>query len=126
MNILLDTNFLIYCAKQKIDYLREIERLFPKYEVIVPSSVIGELESLLRREKGKSAATIKLVLALIENSVKKGNLKEIKTENHIADEALVEFDKKDNIIATVDKELKERFKNAKILTIRQKRYLFLN
>ncbi len=126
MDIFLDTNFLIYCAKQKLDFAREIERIFPKSRLFLLSSVRDELRSLLKTEKGRSKETVELALQIVDNLKSKGIISEKKSESDSADDALVGFDNVNSIIATMDKELKERFKNAKILTIRQKRYLFLS
>jgi len=126
MDIFLDTNFLIYCAKQKLDFAREIERIFPKSRLFLLSSVRDELRSLFKTEKGRSKETVELALQIVDNLKSKGIISEKKSESDSADDALAGFDNVNSIIATMDKELKERFKNAKILTIRQKRYLFLS
>lgn len=126
MNIIPDTNFLIYCAKQKIDFVSEIERIFPKYRIILLNVVAEELKNLSKTEKGRTRETVELALQLLDNLKDKKLIIEKKLKFENADVALLEFDKAGNVIATLDKELKERFKNAKILTIRQKRYLFLS
>ena len=52
VKIILDTNFLVYSAKQKIDYLREIFNLISeKKEIIVLSSVVSELENLATKSR---------------------------------------------------------------------------
>jgi rRNA-processing protein FCF1 len=126
MDIFLDTNFLVYCAKQKLDFTREIERIFPKSRLFLLSSVKDELKNLLKTEKGRSKETVELALQIVDNLKSRKLITEKKSEGDNADDALVGFDNANSIIATMDKELKERFKNAKILTIRQKRYLFLS
>jgi len=126
MDIFLDTNFLVYCAKQKLDFTREIERIFPKSRLFLLSQVRDELRSLQKTEKGRSKETVELALQIVDNLKSKGAISEKKIESDSADDALAGFDNVNSIIATMDKELKERFKNAKILTIRQKRYLFLS
>ena len=126
MDIFLDTNFLVYCAKQKLDFTREIERIFPKSRLFLLSQVRDELRSLQKTEKGRSKETVELALQIVDNLNSKGAISEKKIESDSADDALAGFDNVNSIIATMDKELKERFKNAKILTIRQKRYLFLS
>ena len=45
--IILDTNFLIYCVKYKIDFFSEIDRICNfNYKLSVLSSTIDELNSL--------------------------------------------------------------------------------
>lgn len=47
MKIILDTNFLIYCAKNKFDYVEEIGNLINEgFELVVPMQVVNELEKL--------------------------------------------------------------------------------
>lgn len=51
MKIILDTNFLVYCAKNKIDYVEEISNLLNgNYELVVPKQVIEELEKIKNKK----------------------------------------------------------------------------
>lgn len=126
MKIFLDTNFLVYCAKQKIDYLREIENLaIEKREIIVLSSVIKELCLLsekAKKKKDKDAAL--LAVKILEAQKKKNEIKILETKEN-PDDALAGFSEKEKIaVATLDAGLKERIRNkAEILTIRQKRHI---
>ena len=83
MRVILDTNFLIYCAKNKLDYAEEISNLLNEdYELVLPLQVFRELE-LLRDDKkkkvsGKDKRAIDLALQLLGvNNVKKIKVKEI-------------------------------------------------
>lgn len=129
IKIVLDTNFLIYCAKQKIDYVEKINNLISsRHKLIVLSSVIEELKNIAektKKQKNKEAAA--LAVKIIENYVKKKKIYILKTEKN-ADEAITNLVKKDKeiIVATQDKELKEKLaREARILTIRQGKYLSL-
>jgi rRNA-processing protein FCF1 len=126
MNILPDTNFLIYCAKQKIDFIREFERLFHTFRVYIIDAVYYELKNLSEKEKGKDKQYARLSIEIVKRLLEKGVILSSKSDLGEADDILLSFDNKENVIATSDKALKERFKNAQILTIRQKRYLFLS
>ena len=43
MKVILDTNFLIYCAKEKRDYFEAIQNMLNEnYELVVPEQVIRE------------------------------------------------------------------------------------
>jgi len=108
-SIILDTNFLIYCAEYKIDFFTEIERLcdFP-YKLYILSRSIEELELL----KPKKLNIIKLFLKKIDV---------IQSKIHYVDDELAELSE-NAIIATQDKILKKRLK-GKIIVIRQKKYL---
>ena len=116
MKILLDTNFLVYCAKQKIDYAEEIINL-TKGEIVVLSSVVEELEKLrekARKARDKEAA--KFALELLNHN----KIKIIKTEEKSADKAITETANRGDVVATLDRGLKSRLKGkARILSIRK-------
>lgn len=123
--IALDTNFLLYCTKQKIDLMLELERLCSfAYQLVVPQQVILELEKIIKFSKGKEKAVAELTLQMLNKLASDGKIsvKRIKAEN--ADYALIKLDKKDCIIATLDKELMKKLKNAKLLGIKQFKYLY--
>ena len=117
MKILLDTNFLVYCAKQKIDYVEEIESLIGSSNLVVLSSVASELDKLAEKAgkaRDKDAAMLALEL------LKYNKVKIIKTKEKSADKAIIETANKEDVVATMDKELKNRLKGkARILTIRK-------
>lgn len=113
MKVILDTDFIINCLKYKIDVLAELSRIMDQpYEVCILDQTISEL-------KGKPLE--KLALAFIKS------LKVIETKKDKPVDELV-FEQKDIIVATQDKELKEKLKKAKIpiIFIRQKSYLKLS
>ena len=52
MKVILDTNFLIYCAKEKLDYIEKINNLLNEgFNLVVPEQVIGELKRLKIKAK---------------------------------------------------------------------------
>ncbi|MEK6856671.1 MAG: hypothetical protein AABX49_01510 [Nanoarchaeota archaeon] len=111
MRIILDTNFLIDCAKLKIDYQEQLKH----HELFVLDAIIGELEKLIKQKKAKHA---KLALQILRHK----GIKVIKTEKKLdVDSLLAEL--KNYAIATADKELKKRLMNKKIFVIRQKKYI---
>jgi len=128
MKIILDTNFLVYCVKQKIDYLYEIDNLaIEKPTLIVLSSVIDELERLKEEVKKRSDRdAFSLALSMLQNYVKKKKIKILRTDEE-ADRAILNLSEKDKIIvATADKELKKALKGkAKLLVIRGRKKLEL-
>lgn len=124
MIIVLDTNFIVCCAKQKIDFINEIERICNfEYNLIVPEQVIEEFKklSLSKRTRDREAALV--ALYLVEKYEKEGKIKIKKVEAEEADSAILKFDKKDSIIATLDKVLKQKIRNARVITIRQSKHL---
>jgi rRNA-processing protein FCF1 len=109
MKIILDTNFLIYCAKEKLDYVEEIRDLINEgFELVVPMQVIDELEKLkndrLKKVSGKDKSAIDLALQLLEiNKVKK-----VRVEGKSVDAGIIKLaaEDKKNIVCTLDREMR--------------------
>ncbi len=124
MKILLDTNFILTCVKQKIDFPSRTNKIVDqKIEWIVPQDVLNELD-ILKDRKGmrlpdRDAARLSSEIVknlnpqIIDLPGKNPNV-DIKIVNYIVD--------KDIVLATLDKNLKNRINN-KILTVRGKKSL---
>lgn len=129
MKILLDTNFLVYSAKQRVDYLREIFNLISeKKEIIVLSSVVSELENLATKSrKLKNRASAELALKMLKNHINNKKI-EIQKSDDKADYAIKEISKKEKnvILATADRKLKSEVKGkVRILSIKKSKHLEL-
>lgn len=109
--IVFDTSFLLTAIKFKIDIFNELRRICDfKFRLAIIDKTLDELKN--KKEE-------KLILNLIKN------INIIKTKkNKNVDNLILNLDK-DYIIATQDKELKDKLKEQKkgIITIRQKKYL---
>lgn len=109
MKVILDTNFLIYCAKNKLDYVEEIGNLINAgFELVVPMQVIEELKMLKndkwKKVSGKDKMAIDLALQLLDaNKVKK-----VKVSGKNVDEGIVNLANEDkkNIVCTLDREMR--------------------
>lgn len=120
MKIILDTNFLIYCAKNKLDYKEEISNLLGrKCELVVPVQVVNELKRL--REKAKKLRdreACDLALQLLKaNKIKIARIKAKNADNAILNSAK---GKKGNIVATLDRGMRKKLGRV-ILISRGKR-----
>jgi len=107
MKIILDTNFLIYCAENKIDYKSEIDRLVKEgHNLIVPMQVIEELKELSEKaHKFSDKSASKLALKLLE--VNEVNV--ISAIGNYADKAILDLVKKEGgIVATIDDVLRKK------------------
>ena len=128
MKIILDTNFLIYCAKNKLDYAEDISNLVnDKYELVVPMQVIDELNKLRnarwKKVSGKDKSAIDLALQLLDfNKVKR-----IKVEGKSVDEGIINLSResKKNVVCTLDREMRKKLprvilinKNKKLIITR--------
>jgi len=126
MKILIDTNFAITCAKNKIDFPSVANDIIDeKIEWLVPQDVLNELGNIKdktgTKEKDKKAAKLSFEVLqdlspeIINLPGKNPNV-DIKIVNYIIDKEIV--------LATLDKNLKSRV-NKKILTVRGKNNLEL-
>ncbi len=106
MKIILDTNFLIYCAKEKLDYVEAIGDLINEgYDLVVPLQVVEELERLkVKTKKGKDKVACDLALQLLE----KNKIKKVRVEGKTVDDGIINLSKEDkkNITATLDREMR--------------------
>lgn len=105
---LLDTNFILTCIRQKIDFFEEVK--FMGFEIVIPREVIEEIK------KKKAETALKLIE---KSSFKKINLRTKNVDNGIIKYAA---ENPEVIIATLDREIKNKTKNKK-LVIRDKKTL---
>ena len=110
--VLLDTNFIISCARQKIDFLHEIPLM--GLEILIPKQVFDELKQL---SKSKEGANIREDADLALKLLNRNKFTLMKLRRNNVDAGIVEFanDNKDVIIATLDKELKNKIQNKKMV-----------
>ena len=125
MKILLDTNFVLSCVKQGIDFGSLADKIFSEpIEWIVPQEVLDELGNLKDKvgmkvvDKRAAELSFEILRGLGAEIVELGR-------NPNVDIAIVKYIMgKDIVLATLDRDLKGRVDN-KILTIRGKRNLEL-
>ena len=124
MRVLLDTNFILSCTKQKIDFEDLAEHIFDeKIEWIVPREVLEELEKISKRkgERTRDKESAKISMEIISHL----NPLIIELNSKNVDDGIVSYlNKNPCVLATLDKELKKRT-SCRILTIRLKKYLEL-
>jgi|TARA_B100001971_G_C17962381_1_gene418117 rRNA-processing protein FCF1 len=124
MEILLDTNFIITCAKQGINFDAFVNGITSEeVKWIVPKEVLAELRGLRSGNKirKKELEAIDVGIKVIQ----KMNVKVLKIsdKNTDVDTKIVNYIKdKPIVLATLDKLLKARVKN-RILTIRGRKKL---
>ena len=122
--IILDTDFLVFCAEHKIDYVTELNRVcdFP-FTIVVLDKTLHELESVAAKS-AKNAIAVKLAKTILQ----KKKLAILPTnKNKPADALILQFVNEHFCVATQDKKFKEkaRAKGACIITVRQKKYLIM-
>ena len=122
--IILDTDFLIHCAKFKIDYTAELTRILDfKFEPVIIDKTIDELDGVIERSRGKEKDAAKLAKTVLKHK----NIEQVKTaKNRIVDVLILNIVNKDDyVVATMDAELKRELKKkgVPVVVIRQKKYL---
>ena len=110
LRCLLDTNFLLTCAKQKIDLFEFLNN--EGFQILIPRQVLAELENLAIK-KGKDNLSAALSIKIIE----KNNFILIDIEGKTVDKGIINYanKNKDVIIATLDKEIQKKTKNKKLI-----------
>jgi rRNA-processing protein FCF1 len=122
--VIIDTNFLMIPGQYKVDIFSEIERILSEpHELCIVEETIPELNRIVMSAgvKDKFAAKLALVLA-IQKGLKR--LPSSKGKVSADDEIVLESDE-NTYVATQDEGLRARVKEkgAKIIGLRQKRYL---
>jgi len=118
VDVICDTSFLIHLATKKIKNIDNLETEIGQINFVIPDTVKNELEKLCTNENKKLEAKVTL------NFIK--NLRTIPISGNYADDALVSYVKEHGgIIATMDKELKNKAKSlgSSIITLSSDRII---
>jgi len=104
VDVICDTSFLIHLATKKIKNIDNFETEIGQINFVIPDTVKNELEKLCTNKNKKLEAKATL------NFIK--NLRTIPISGNYADDALVSYVKEHGgMIATMDKELKNKAKS---------------
>ena len=104
--IIADTNFLVECAKHKIDIHTELTRILDtNFEVAILDRTLEELDTIIARGK-KDGQTAKLAKTIL--MTKKVTI--MPTEGGHTDNLLLKKAGEEYTIATMDKALKQKLK----------------
>ena len=104
--VLVDTNFLIECAKHKVDIHSELTRILDtNFEVAVLDRTLEELDTVIARGKneGKAAKLAKTILMTKHVTI-------MATSGGHTDNLLLAKADENHIVATMDRALKQRLK----------------
>jgi hypothetical protein len=118
LSILLDTNFLLDMLRYKVDF-SIFDNIEEKVELFVSSETLREIKSMANR-KTKEGRLALIALKLIESQ----KIKIVQSFKKEVDEDLLALAKKEGfIVATNDKDLKEKLKkeNVRIICLRNKK-----
>ena len=110
--VILDSSAIMMLFEFSIDLEKEIAMLLGSYHIIVPTSIVKELEFLSKNGIGKKKMKAKASLKFIEN------FETIDTGDKDGDESIIESAKKTSgVVVTNDIELKNRLKRISIPVI---------
>lgn len=116
---LLDSNFILTCVKQKIDFFEDLK--FMGLKILIPEQVIKEIKNVAKsRKKLHFREDAKLALKILgKNKFQKADIGEGYVDRNIKNYA---DENKEILVATLDSELKKKLRNRKIV-IRGKKKL---
>ena len=124
--VILDTNFLLIPGQFKIDIFTQIDMLMNEpFVLCVVDKTITELNKLAATGREKDRFASKLALVFIRQK----NLKTLRSfgSRKSVDDIIVKKADSNTFIATQDKALRQRLrqKKAKVIGMRQKKYLVI-
>ena len=115
ITVYMDTNFLLIPGQFKVDVFEQLRELMDQpFKVVVLKQSVEELKRIAKGS-GKNAGAARIGLELVKK------VKIVEGEGH-ADDILAEK----KVVCTQDYNLKKRVKEngGKVITLRQKKYLF--
>jgi rRNA-processing protein FCF1 len=121
MPIIIDTNFIMTCVKQKVQLFDQLGKLYPGEKLFIPSNVIDELKMLSSRKELKMSEREAADLALQLTEHEKIVILDLDGK---VDNAIIKYAIENNkvVVASLDKVMKKKIKkNAKFLTIRKEK-----
>jgi rRNA-processing protein FCF1 len=119
--ILLDTNFILTCIRNKIDFFNELKN--QGFEIITPKQVIEEIKRIIEsKKKYKFREEAEISMKILN----KNKFSEINLQGKNVDKAIIKYALQNTnlIIATLDREIKSKIKN-KVMIIRNKKILMI-
>ena len=120
--VILDSSAIIMCFEFSIDLEKELTRLLGAYHIVIPCSIIRELEFLSNKGAGNKKIKAKASLKLVDK------YETVSVDEKNADDSLISLAKRINgVVVTNDKELRERLRDASVSVVflRAKKKLML-
>lgn len=129
--VIIDTNFLFLPFTRRIDIFKEIDNEFGVCDLVMPSTVLRELETL-RKGNTRDAMVASAVIKLAKQKATEGILNVVKTPRNvdewILDEARKEKEKGTETkiaVCTLDSALSKNLKKLGVKVITTKRHVFV-
>jgi len=108
-------------AQFHVDILAELGRIIPHYKLVVPSFIIGELEIIKKKSRGKDKIAASVALEVVKSPEINVIDVNLKRKEHV-DDALIRIS---SVLCTNDINLKRRARNKgiSVIYLRGKKYL---
>ncbi|NCN98716.1 hypothetical protein COU62_02965 [Candidatus Pacearchaeota archaeon CG10_big_fil_rev_8_21_14_0_10_35_219] len=100
MKVILDTNFILTCIKDRIDFLSQLEE--QGFEILVPHEVLEEMKDIRKKVSRDTRIVIDVAFQLFD----KENVKKVKLGRRSVDLGLIKKGREGYYIATLDAEIK--------------------
>lgn len=110
MEAILDTNFIITCIKEGIDFIDQLK--VNGFRIIVPKEVVDEIKDLRKDGSRSDRQSALIALEIIEHS----KLEKTSLTKRSVDEGLIERGKKGAYIATLDAAIRRIVPNKIIIS----------
>jgi uncharacterized protein len=107
-----------------VDVVEELKQIVPSCKLIVPSTVLYELEGIKKRSNGKNKIAASIALKIARSPPIE--VKEIKLQvGETVDDSLLRVSSRSKILCTNDRELKTRAREMgiNVVYLRQRNYL---
>ncbi len=114
--VILDTNFIMTCVKQKIDFFWDMKAM--GFQIIIPKQVINELERVVKsKKKYRFRQDAEVSLKVLESEKDNFTKIDLKKYGKYTDSGIRNFanQHKEILVATMDQGLKRSVKNNKVV-----------
>jgi len=105
MEVMLDSSFILSCARRKIDFLAKLEGL--GFKIVILREVLQEMKDLKQKVRREDRTAIELAL----EQISKAKIKKVGFGMGKVDEELIRFGRKGIYIGTLDKYIKRNVPN---------------
>ncbi len=114
--VVIDTNFILTCVKEKIDFVSELELMGLKSSI--PEQVLAELVKIvMSKKKLKDRKLAENAINLLE----KRKFRTVVLRDKDVDKGLIKYVKEnDCMIATLDREIKKKLKGSVVSIVGKK------
>jgi len=117
MEVILDTNFIVACVRDRIDFIDQLKEL--GFKITVPREVSQELKDI--RDGGRVRRDGKAVIETALEIVNSKDVKNIRIGGKSVDAGLIAKGKEGVYIGTLDKEIKRNVPNRVVVLKAKKR-----